>query len=130
MTDMLLSNPVASFYALIGLALFGLTLQPGIARRYNINLPAVYIALGAVATLLGFPYISPLNSELQAQIVTHASELIVIVSLTAAGLAIDLKAGWTRWNATWRLLGVAMPLTILALVFLGQWAGLGLAGAV
>jgi NhaP-type Na+/H+ or K+/H+ antiporter len=54
----------------------------------------------------------------------------VIVSLTAAGLAIDLKAGWRRWNATWRLLGIAMPLTILALVFLGQWAGLGLAGAV
>ncbi|MEM7728156.1 MAG: cation:proton antiporter [Pseudomonadota bacterium] len=127
---MLLSNPVACFYALIGFALFGLTLQPGLARRYHINLPAVYIALGAVAVLLGFPHISPLGSELQAKIVTHASELIVIVSLTAAGLAIDLKAGWKRWNATWRLLGVAMPLTILALVFLGQWAGLGLAGAV
>ena len=56
--------------------------------------------------------------------------MIVIVSLTAAGLAIDLKAGWRRWNATWRLLGIAMPLTILALVLLGQWSGLGLAAAV
>ncbi|MGJ8561223.1 MAG: cation:proton antiporter [Litorimonas sp.] len=127
---MLLSNSVASFYALIGFALFGLTLQPALARRYHINLPAVYIALGAIATMLGFPHISPLGSELQVKIITHASELIVIVSLTAAGLSIDLKAGWKRWNATWRLLGVAMPLTILALIALGQWAGLGLAGAI
>jgi len=126
----LLSNPVACVYALIGFALFGLTLQPALARRYHINLPAIYIALGVIATLLGFPHISPLGSELQAKIITHASELIVIVSLTAAGLAIDLKASWRRWNATWRLLGIAMPLTIIALVFLGQWAGLGLAGAI
>lgn len=129
MIDLLLSNPVACAYALVGFALFGLTLQPGLARRYHINLPIIYIALGALATLLGFPYISPLSSELQAQIITHSSELIVIISLTAAGLAIDLKAGWHRWHATWRLLGIAMPLTILALVFLGSWAGLGLAGA-
>lgn len=129
MIDLLLSNPVACVYALIGFALIGLSLQPGLARRYHINLPIIYIALGAIATVLGFPYISPLNTELQAQIITHASELIVIISLTAAGLAIDLKAGWQRWNATWRLLGIAMPLTIIALIFLGQWAGLGLAGA-
>ena len=130
MINTLLSNPVACVYALIGFALFGLTLQPALARRYHINLPAIYIALGVIATLLGFPHISPLGSELQAKIITHASELIVIVSLTAAGLAIDLKASWRRWNATWRLLGIAMPLTIIALVFLGQWAGLGLAGAI
>jgi len=128
--ESLLSTPVASVYALVGCALFGLTLQPGLARRYHINLPAVYIALGAIATLLGFPNISPLGSELQAGIITHASEMIVIVSLTAAGLAIDLKAGWKRWNATWRLLAITMPLTIIALIALGQWAGLGLAGAV
>ena len=126
----LLSNSDALFYALIGSALFGLTLQPGLARRYHINLPAAYIAIGALSVGVGFPQISPFGSELQAKIITHASEMIVIVSLTAAGLAIDLKAGWKRWNATWRLLGIAMPLTVLALIFLGQWSGLGLAAAV
>ncbi len=65
--EALLSNPVDSVYALVGFALFGLTLQPGPAWRYHINLPAVYIGLGAVATSLGFPNISPLGSELQAQ---------------------------------------------------------------
>lgn len=130
MIDTLLSNSDALLYALIGSALFGLTLQPALARRYHINMPAVYIALGAVSIGVGFPHISPFGSELQAKIITHASEMIVIVSLTAAGLAIDLKGGWKRWNATWRLLGIAMPLTVLVLVLLGQWSGLGLAAAV
>lgn len=130
MIDTLLSNSDALFYSLIGSALFGLTLQPALARRYHINLPAIYIAIGALSVGVGFPQISPFGSDLQAKIITHASEMIVIVSLTAAGLAIDLKAGWRRWNATWRLLGIAMPLTILALVLLGQWSGLGLAAAV
>ncbi|WP_189497424.1 cation:proton antiporter [Algimonas arctica] len=130
MTDILLTNSVASVYALIGFALFGLTLQPALARRYHINLPALYIALGVIATLRGFPHLSPLGSDLQATILAHASELIVIVSLTAAGLSIDLKSGWKRWNATWRLLGITMPLTIIALIALGHWAGLGLAGAI
>lgn len=130
MIETVFSNLVASVYALIGFALFGLTLQPALARRYHINLPAIYIGLGVIATGFGFPYLSPLGSEMQAVIITHATELIVIVSLTAAGLAIDLKAGWKRWGATWRLLGIAMPLTILALIGLGFWAGLGVAGAV
>ena len=130
MIETLLSLNVAFFYALIGIALFGLTLQPALARRYHINLPAVYIGVGILATWLGFPHLTPLGSEMEAKVITHASELIVIVSLTAAGLAIDLKSGWRRWNATWRLLGIAMPLTIVSLFILGQWAGLGLAGAV
>ena len=126
---MLFSNPTACVYALVGFSLFGLTLQPALARRYHINLPAIYIFVGILAAVIGAPHLSPYASELQAKVLTHASELIVIVSLTGAGLAIDTKASWTRWNATWRLLGIAMPLTILALVVMGQWAGLPLAAA-
>lgn len=127
--DAMMSNSTASVYALVGMAVFGLTLQPALARRFHINLPAIYVAIGVLAALIGVPHISPLASGLQAKIVTHASELIVIVGLASAGLAIDLNAGWTRWNAVWRLLGICMPLTILALIVLGQGAGLGLASA-
>ena len=127
-----LENATASVYALVGLALFGLTLQPALARRFHINLPALYVLIGMfAAVVIGAPAISPLTSMMSAKIITHASEIIVIVSLTGAGLAIDTKAGWRRWNATWRLLGVSMPLTILALVLLGQFVGgLPLAAAV
>ena len=129
-TDWLLENSTASVYALIGAALFGLTMQKPLARRFHINLPALYIVIGVIAAVVGAGVLSPLADELQAKVITHASELIVIVSLTGAGLAIDTRMGWRRWNATWRLLAVAMPVTIAALVFLGQWAGLGLAAAV
>lgn len=52
------------------------------------------------------------------------TELVVIVSLMGAGLKIDWPPGWRAWSTTWRLLIVAMPLTIAATAWLG-WAGLG-----
>ena len=127
--DTLLSNPTGSIYAVVGLALFGLTLQPTLARRYHINLPALYIGIGILAALIGAPVISPFGPDLMAKVLTHASEIIVIVSLTGAGLAIDTQFGWRRWNASIRLLGVAMPLTIAALYVMGMWAGLSVGAA-
>jgi NhaP-type Na+/H+ or K+/H+ antiporter len=48
-----------------------------------------------------------------------------------AGLKLDRMVGWRRWIVTWRLLGVAMPLTILALVALASvLLGLGAASAI
>ncbi len=50
------------------------------------------------------------------------------------GLALDRPLrlrrprDWLRWSATWRLLLVAMPLTIAAVWLIGWW-GLGLGAA-
>jgi NhaP-type Na+/H+ or K+/H+ antiporter len=64
-------------------------------------------------------------------IVERASEFVVIISLMGAGLKIDRPFGWGRWKLTWRLLGISMPITILALAVLGQsLLGLGLATAI
>lgn len=52
------------------------------------------------------------------------TELVVIISLMGAGLKLDRRLGWRRWSTTWRLLAVAMPLTIIAVAWLG-FAGLG-----
>lgn len=54
------------------------------------------------------------------------TELVVIISLMGCGLKLDRKLGWKRWNVTWRLMAIAMPLTIGAVLLLGVW-GLGLA---
>lgn len=51
-------------------------------------------------------------------------ELVVIVSLMGAGLKLDRPLGWRAWSSTWRLLGIAMPLTIVATLVLGV-LGLG-----
>ena len=52
----------------------------------------------------------------------------MIVALMGAGLKIDRPLNLRSWGVTWRLLGVVMPLTIVATTFLGWWV-IGLAPA-
>ena len=131
MTDFILNNQIAFYYSLIGMAFLGLTFQPALRKSLFYNIPVLYISVGVLAAGLGLPVIDPLNSQTELKIVEHASELIVIVSLTGAGLAIDLKMGPKRWGPTWRLLLIAMPLTIISITLLGIYGlGIGLASAV
>jgi len=57
------------------------------------------------------------------------SEMTVIVALFATGIRLDVVRPFTRWRVTWRLLAVAMPLTIGAMVLAGTAIGLPLASA-
>ena len=57
------------------------------------------------------------------------SEMAVIVALFATGMRLDIVRPFVRWRATWRLLAVAMPLTIAAMVLVGLAAGWPLASA-
>lgn len=57
------------------------------------------------------------------------SELAVIVALFAAGMRIDVLRPFNRWRPTWRLLGVAMPLTMAGTFAAGLVAGLPLTAA-
>lgn len=57
------------------------------------------------------------------------SEMAVIVALFATGLRLDVVRPFARWGVTWRLLAVAMPLTIGALALVGLAAGFPLASA-
>jgi NhaP-type Na+/H+ or K+/H+ antiporter len=89
--------------------------------------------VGLGALIFAFPDLPGIiphpNEELA--IVERLSEFVVIISLMGAGLKIDRPFGWKRWRLTWRLLGISMPLTILALAWLGQsMLGLSLAAAV
>ncbi|NBB23658.1 sodium:proton antiporter [Porphyrobacter sp. SLTP] len=57
------------------------------------------------------------------------SEMAVIVALFATGMRLDVVRPFARWRVTWRLLAVAMPLTIGAMVLAGMAVGLPLASA-
>lgn len=117
-------------YTVIGLALFGLTLQPALARYRLFNLPLFYVLIGALFGGFAMTRVDPLAGGWQSAVVEHASELIVIISLAGAGLAIDTVGTWRNWNPAWRLLIVAMPATILAVAVLGHsWLGLSLPAA-
>jgi sodium/hydrogen antiporter len=117
------------------LAAFGLVVLltawlPMVLKELPLSLPIFCVGLGAlVFAFPQLPGVMPHPKE-QLEVVKRLSELVVIISLMGAGLKIDRPFGWKRWRLTWRLLGVAMPLTILCLTLLGQTLlGLGLATA-
>ncbi|UWQ21189.1 cation:proton antiporter [Jannaschia sp. W003] len=119
-----------AIYLVVGLALFALTLQPALGSRRWFNLPLFYVLAGTLFGGIAVIRIDPVAGGLQAKVIEHASELIVIISLAGAGLAIDTVESWRSWNPTWRLLLVTMPLTMAAVAFLGHaWLGLTLPGA-
>ncbi|MEL6609360.1 MAG: cation:proton antiporter [Pseudomonadota bacterium] len=117
-------------YAGFGLALLLLSLQPALSKWHASNVPAALILMGVVLAWMGLPVIDPRDGGLQTAVIEHASELIVIISLAGAGIAVDTRATWRNWQPTFRLLAVAMPLTIIGVWAMGQaWLGLSLAGA-
>ena len=125
---------IVRFYIPILLALGGLILLvawlPLILRQLPLSLPILCVGIGmAVFSWTVFADYAPHPAK-SPVLVEKASELIVIVSLMGAGLKIDRLLGWQSWNLTWRLLVIAMPVTIAALALLGSWLlGLGLATA-
>ncbi|MBT2900662.1 sodium:proton antiporter [Streptomyces sp. McG3] len=96
---------------------------PRLLSRLPVSVPIVFLAAGVALYLtpLPLPEVDPVADRLW---VHHLSELCVIVSLMGAGLAINRPFGWRSWASTWRLLGLAMPLTIGATA-LAVWGLLG-----
>lgn len=99
-------------------------------RRIPLSLPICCIVIGVLLAWSPFtplPQWNPLENTGWAK---HLTELVVIVALMGAGLKLDRPIGWRRWMITWRLLGIAMPISIAAIAFLGwQLLGLGIASA-
>lgn len=117
-------------FAAIGVATLAAALLPRALQRAPISLPAVFLGFSILAfTLLpGLPDPDPVAHHTVA---LHLTEVCVVVSLMGAGLAINRPVGWRRWGTTWRLLGIVMPLSMLAAGLLGAWMlGLGVASAV
>lgn len=103
---------------------------PMVLNRAPLSLPIICVAIGAAlgaSTLLPWPVPHPRD---HLPLVERLTELVVIISLMGAGLKLDRRIAWRSWILTWRLLAVAMPLTILALALLGHvLLGLGAATA-
>ena len=114
-------------FAVVGVGALLASLLPRLLEGRPFSLPAVFLLLGLVVGWLPF---LPVDVSPSGQItfLEHFTEIVVIISLMGAGLALDRPVGWRSWGTTWRLLGIAMPLTILAVALLGWWA-LGLAPA-
>jgi NhaP-type Na+/H+ or K+/H+ antiporter len=103
---------------------------PMVLRALPLSLPICCVGIGAALSTI--PVVAELTPHpgSHTKLIEHATEGVVVISLMGAGLKIDRLFGWRSWSVTWRLLGVGMPLTILALTVLGTTLlGLGLASA-
>ncbi|HVK41111.1 MAG TPA: cation:proton antiporter [Phenylobacterium sp.] len=98
-------------------------------RRLPLSLPIICVSLGAAIFALPQVTLSPLPLS-HPEITERFTEFVVIIALMGAGLKIDRLFHIRRWAVTWRLLAVAMPLSIAAIAVLGVWAGLPLTAAI
>ncbi|MFW6773096.1 cation:proton antiporter [Nocardioides sp. CPCC 205120] len=121
-------------YLLAGVSLLLAVVLPYALRSAALSAPVVLLGVGVLAGLLPLPAEVVLTPSDDRPFIEHLAELTVIVSLMGVGLALDRPlsfrswASWRRWGTTWRLLLLAMPLSIAATAWLGWWV-LGLAPA-
>ncbi len=123
-------------YLVAGASLLLAIVLPSLLRRWAVSAPMVLVAVGMLLGLTPIADGMPLDPQENQPLFEHVTELAVIVALMGVGLALDRPLeirnprSWRRWSSAWRLLGIAMPLSIGAVALLGWWAGLPLAAAV
>jgi NhaP-type Na+/H+ or K+/H+ antiporter len=119
-------NGYALTLVVVGVLVLAAAWLPQYLTGRPLSMPMVLLVIGAA--VFGFvPGLDKVDLREHIEITEHVTELAVLISLLGAGIALDRPPGWRSWASTWRLLGIAMPVTIGAM-FLAGWAA-GLAPA-
>ena len=119
-------------YLLGGAALLLAVVLPYALRTAALSPPVVLLGLGALIGLLPGTDDSAFSPIAHRAFVEHLAEFTVLIALMGVGLALDRPLSlrsfdsWRAWSATWRLLAIAMPLSIAGIALLGWWV-MGLA---
>ena len=93
-------------------------------KRLPLSLPIVCIGLGAAIFSLPGMGLDP-SPLAHPEFTERFTEFVVIIALMGAGLKLDRIFGLHRWQVTWRLILVTLPLSIAAITALaGTWMGL------
>lgn len=105
-------DPKLILYVAFGLALIGLTWLPSLKGARFINVPLLYFLLAALlfSQVVGLPELDPINDKTYTIVTEYMTELIVILSLAGAGLAIDRQFRIRTWQSALRLLCISMPI--------------------
>lgn len=124
-------NPYHIALAAIGIVVIAARWLPRMVSNREPAAAPLMILFGAGAALLvpGMPLPpDPRQSPLPWELV---SELAVIMALFGAGMRLDSLRPLKKWGPTARMLGLAMPLTIVAVALLGLGIeGLTVGGAI
>ncbi|WP_030785542.1 cation:proton antiporter [Streptomyces sp. NRRL S-920] len=107
-------------FAWLGVGALLAAVLPRVVAGRPLSLPVVFMVSGILvyALPLPLPRVDPVEQRLVTE---HATEVCVIIALMGAGLALNRPVGRRLWASTWRLLGVTMPLTVLATGLLAWW---------
>jgi len=107
--------------AIVSIALGALILLtawlPLVVRRLPLSLPIVGVALGFLLSK-SFEIGRSAGALFENRVLEHVSEFVVLIALMGVGLRIERPFSWSRWHVTFRLLAIAMPLTIGAMAVL------------
>jgi NhaP-type Na+/H+ or K+/H+ antiporter len=122
-------------YLVAGGSLLLAVVLPDLLSRWAISAPMVLVGVGMLVGSTSLPDGLPLDVGANRDVIEHVTELTVLIALMGVGLALDRplqlwrRDSWRTWGPTWRLLVIAMPLTIGIVALLGWWAGLAPAAA-
>jgi NhaP-type Na+/H+ or K+/H+ antiporter len=92
---------------------------PELLKKKYISAPIIYLIIGALVYAATFTLtLSPLD---HLEEIKHITEFVILVALANAGLRIKKPFKWHTWKNAFRLLVIAMPITIVAATFIGWW---------
>lgn len=103
----------AATIAGIGALILLVAWVPLVIRRMPLSLPMICMAVGVLLHLALGDAIT-IDPRAHPALTERLTELLVLVSLTSAGLRIDERSPLCQWRSTWLLLGITMPLSIAA----------------
>lgn len=103
-----------------GLVALGMAVLPRLLHQRPLSFPLLYVLAGWAMFSLptNLPRIDPFELD---RATLHLTEAGVIVALFGVGLKVGRPVSLRTWAQTWRLLAVAMPLTIAAAAGLAAW---------
>lgn len=114
---------------LIGIIGLCVSWFPALVSKLQISYSIVFLGLGFLLYCITdmLPWPNPYRDE---SLTVRLTELIVIIALMGTGLKIDQAFSFRRWRIPFRLLTVAMALSIGSLAFFSVWwLGFSLASA-
>ncbi|MCC0176438.1 sodium:proton antiporter [Waterburya agarophytonicola K14] len=112
----------------IGLLLLAVTLGSGWIKRLPLSYALIYLIVGIVLGSYGFGLI---EIRPNTEFLERLTEFVVIVSVFGCGLKINRPLKLWGWQSTIRLIGLLMPISILALAAIAHYVlGMGWGAAV
>jgi NhaP-type Na+/H+ or K+/H+ antiporter len=117
-------DPHILFLFGLGVVVLLVAWLPLVIKQLPLSLAIICVGLGFLAFSSGFLEVAPSPTRFSTY-TEYVTEVVVIVSLMGAGLKLDRPLSLARWGSSIRLIGIAMPLSIIGVTLLGIY-GLGL----